>query len=191
MASASPRLWVIAGPNGAGKSSLVTVRIGRRLPIVNPDDIARDLGGGPGVIAAAGRQAIQDRGDFLNSRKSFGIETTLSGAGALAFMATCVAAGYRLMFIYVGVDDPVLSRARVIERVARGGHDVPASDVMRRYPDSMANLPRALAMAERAWVVDNSGLRRRLLLSLDRGRTRYRAAELPEWATKAVNKTPP
>jgi predicted ABC-type ATPase len=42
MTSRSPRLWVIAGPNGAGKSSIVGARIGGRLPIVNPDDIARD-----------------------------------------------------------------------------------------------------------------------------------------------------
>jgi predicted ABC-type ATPase len=177
---------VIAGPNGAGKSSLVSARVGRRLPIVNPDDIARDLGDRPGVIAAAGRQAIRDRRELLGARRSFGIETTLSGASALAFMTTFEAAGYRLMLVYVGLEDPALSQARVMERVANGGHDVPTSDIMRRYPDSMANLAKALAMAERAWVIDNSGRRRRLLLSLAHGRTAYLAADLPEWATRAI-----
>lgn len=186
MAGRSPRLWVIAGPNGAGKSSLVAARIGRRLPIVNPDDIAREMGGAPGSAAAAGRQAIGERRELLRSGRSFGVETTLSGAGALAFMAAAVAAGYRLMLIYVGLDDAALSRMRVLGRVARGGHDVPAADIMRRYPDSLANLAAALEMSERAWVLDNSGVRRRLLCSLERGRPRYLAAELPAWAVKAI-----
>ncbi len=63
---------------------------------------------------------------------------------------------------------------------------MPTSDIMRRYPDSMANLAKALQIAERAWVIDNSGRRRRLLLSLAHGRTAYLAADLPDWATRAI-----
>ncbi|MEK9499123.1 hypothetical protein V2H77_22210 [Photorhabdus sp. P32] len=36
-----PQLWVIAGPNGAGKSTLVRRHLTGKLPVVNPDDIAR------------------------------------------------------------------------------------------------------------------------------------------------------
>jgi predicted ABC-type ATPase len=156
------------------------------LPIVNPDDIARDLPDDEGRLVVAGRAALRERETLLSDRKSFAFETTLSGSGGLRFMARCKAAGYRVMFVYVGLDNPGLSRMRVLDRVCKGGHDVPAADIMRRYPDSMANLPKALAMAERAWVIDNSGRRRRLLLSLAHGRTTYAAAGLPEWATRAI-----
>lgn len=186
MSGKAPRLWVIAGPNGAGKSTLVASRLRRYLPIVNPDDIARDLPNDQGRLAIAGRAALRERENLLNARQSFAIETTLSGAGALRFMARCKAAGCRVMFIYVGLDNPGLSRMRVLDRVGKGGHDVPSVDLMRRYPDSLANVGPALELAERAWVLDNSGDRRRLLCSRDQDRTRFLAADLPAWATRAI-----
>jgi predicted ABC-type ATPase len=182
MSGGAPRLWVIAGPNGAGKSSLVGARLARSLPIVNPDDIARDLGPAGGV-ARAGRQAIFDRVNMMMQRRSFGIETTMSGAGVLRFMSRAKAEGYRLMLIYIGLDRPQLSLMRVAERVNDGGHNVPGVDIARRYPASLANLGAALAKSERAWVLDNSGPRRRMLLSRDHGQVRYVTHDLPDWAT--------
>ncbi len=184
MASRAPRLWVIAGPNGAGKSTLVTARIGRHVPIVNADDIARDSAGDNSLIA--GRVAIAERRALLSAGASFGIETTLSGVGVLRFIAAAKAAGYHIMLIYIGVAGPGLSRLRVIGRVADGGHDVPEPDVYRRYAASMSNLPAALDQADRAWVLDNSRKKRRLLLSVSQGRIRFRTSRLPEWALSAV-----
>ncbi len=179
----APRLWVIAGPNGAGKSSIVSVRLAKFLPIVNPDDIARELRGSENPSGEAGRLALAERRRLLNEGDSFGIETTLSGVGVLRFMATGRSAGYRLMLLYVGVAAPELARFRVIERVARGGHDVPASDVLRRYHASMDNIATALDLAERAWVLDNSGRGRRLLISCGQNSTGFVSSDLPAWAT--------
>ncbi len=186
MSDTLPRLWVIAGPNGAGKSTLVTERIRRHLTVVNPDDIARDLPEGPGRLGLAGRAALAQRDRLIALRQSFAFETTLSGVGALRFMARCKVAGYRVMFIYVGLDNPGLSRMRVLDRVSKGGHDVPPADLMRRYPDSLANVARALAISERAWVIDNSGASRHLLFSRGHRRIRYLAADLPAWALEAI-----
>ena len=114
---------------------------------------------------------------------------TLSGAGALRFMARCKAAGYRVMFTCVGLMNPGLSRMRVLDRVGKGGHDVPPIDLVRRYPDSLAHVAPALAISERAWVLDNSGATRRLLFSRDDRRTRYLAADLPDWALRAIQES--
>lgn len=184
MTQRAPRLWVIAGPNGAGKSSIVAARIGARLPIINPDDIARDSTDGD--PAAAGRLAVAGRRDLLRREASFGIETTLSGVGVLRFIASAKACGYRVMLIYVGVNAPELSRLRVIGRVADGGHDVPEADVFRRYITSMSNLAAALDLAERAWVVDNSGRGRRLLLHRDDSRVRFMSRHMTNWAMAAI-----
>ena len=79
-----------------------------------------------------------------------------------------------------------LSAARVADRVAQGGHDVPLDAIARRFPASLANLPRALELADRAYIFDNSEERRRLLLRGEEGRVRWRAADLPSWLREAV-----
>ena len=97
MASKAPCLWVIAGPNGAGKSSLVGARFSKSLPIVNPDDIARDLADRDNGAAEAGRMAVAERRRLMDAGVSFGIESTLSGVGVLRFMARARDTGYRLI----------------------------------------------------------------------------------------------
>lgn len=175
---------MIAGPNGSGKSSTVGARLGRYLPIVNPDDIARDATDGNPV--AAGRVALAERRALLSQGASFAIETTLSGAGVLRFMAAAREAGFRIMLIYIAVAAPELSRFRVLARARDGGHDVPERDVFRRYSASLENLGVALEVADRAWVLDNTGRARRLLLSRDRERLRFLSSNLPAWAVDSV-----
>lgn len=191
----APELWVVAGPNGAGKSTLVNTLLRRylahKIPFVNPDDIAAELDlknrDTPAVQRRAGVQAIKDRNDHLANGRSFGIETTLSGNSTLNLMEKARAAGYRVKLVYVGIDDPDLSVGRVAARVGTGGHNVPADDALRRYPASLANLPKALLLADKSWVFDNtqeSG--RRLVLSRQGEKVRKVSRTLPEWAAKAI-----
>jgi len=70
-------------------------------------------------------------------------------------------AGYKITLVYIGVNSPDVSLGRVNQRVAEGGHHVPPQDVARRYSRSMANLATALQSVDRAFVLDNSGQRRR------------------------------
>jgi hypothetical protein len=58
--------------------------------------------------------------------------------------------------VYICLDTPERSIQRVRERVAQGGHDVPDTDVRRRYIRSLLNLPAALSLAHQAMVYDNS-----------------------------------
>ncbi len=51
---------------------------------------------------------------------------------------------------------PELALSRVKSRVSKGGHDVPAEDVVRRYFRSKQNLPRAVALVDSYTIVDNS-----------------------------------
>ncbi len=70
---------------------------------------------------------------------------------------------------------------RITERVAAGGHLVPASDVARRFERSLGNLPDAMGLADRTLVLDNSDKRRRLVLVRERNHSRYQAKSLPHW----------
>ncbi|MDR3735435.1 MAG: AAA family ATPase [Acidobacteriaceae bacterium] len=187
-----PQLWVFAGPNGAGKSTLVrTYWVAARIPVVNPDEIARsikpDHRGEAMIMLQAGKEAAKLRREHLTSARSFAIETTLSGHSELRIMEDAHAAGFKVNLIFLGIAGPETSLARVRGRVRDGGHDVPASDIRRRYARTMTNLGIALKLADRSFVLDNQGKRRpRLLLVIDEGRTRQVARVLPAWARLAL-----
>lgn len=186
----TPRLWVFAGPNGAGKSTIVDHYVDVPIPIINPDNIARTLPPELGDTARrlqSGKRAVEDRATLLASRRSFGIETTLTGNSELALMRSAVEAGYQVNLVYVGIRDVSHSIGRVRERVSRGGHDVPIDDIMRRFDRSLTNLAIAVQLANhRVLLIDNSGRRRRLILSSKAGRIKYRSPVPPRWAASVM-----
>jgi predicted ABC-type ATPase len=186
-----PQLWVFAGPNGAGKSTLIArFHVADRMAVVNPDTIARQLEpdrrSRPVTLLQAGRIAVSDRRALIGDGRSFGMETTLTGHSELRVMADARAAGYKITLVFLGLDDPLISLARVRERVARGGHDVPAPIVLRRYAKSLANLPAAIGLADRCFILDNTGHRHRLLITIDEGQVRHPSRFLPDWARRSV-----
>ncbi len=125
-----PQLWVVAGPNGAGKSTLANKYLAGRLLIVNPDVIASALAPtdphGTQVRVQAGREAIRRQEDLLAQGVDFALETTLSGNRELALMRRAQDAGYKVNLVYVGVDAATTTLGRIAQRVASGGHTVPA-----------------------------------------------------------------
>ena len=185
---AQPQLWVFAGPNGAGKSTLADRFVRDRIPIVNPDNIARDLPRRPdGGLAEleAGKLALKERADRTAEGKTFGFETTLSGQSELRTMRAASEAGFKVNLVFVGIPNANASANRVSERVSDGGHDVSTDDTDRRYPKSMANLPKAMSIADRTFIVDNSGREHRLVMVRENEQSRVVGA-MPQWAREAI-----
>lgn len=156
-----PWLIVLAGPNGAGKSTFFDVFLrSRGFRFVNADLIARGLPGEDRAdtayraaeLAEIERRALVARGD------TFVMETVFSDpAGAkLGFLREARSRGYRVAFVYIGLASAALSQARVIQRVAQGGHDVPDDKIRKRLPRSLDNAKQALQFVDAAWVLDNS-----------------------------------
>lgn len=177
-----PQLWVIGGPNGSGKSTLVDrYELAERLPVVNPDELAKTLPDHSPI--RAGKLAIQEQERLLAGRQSFAMETTLSGKREIDLLRRGKEAGYKVTLVYVGIESPDINRIRIAQRVKMGGHNVPDDDVMRRYSRSIKNLEQALKFADRALVMDNSekkGLR--LVFSQEHGKVKYLSENLPKWA---------
>jgi predicted ABC-type ATPase len=186
-----PQFWVVAGPNGAGKSTLFNKYLAGRLPIVNPDVIAQALAPtdphGTQIRVQAGREAVHRQESLLAQGVDFAIETTLSGNRELALMRRARDAGYKMTLVYVGVDTPTTALGRIAQRVARGGHTVPAADVARRFARSLSHLATTLTMVDRAFVLDNTGRRYRLLLSMEYGQVKRLSRHLPSWAREALS----
>jgi predicted ABC-type ATPase len=185
-----PQLWIVAGPNGAGKSTLTSRYLAGRLPIVNPDTIAQELDpSNPTRVrirVRAGREAIRRQEALLAQGADFAMETTLAGHRELALLPRAREAGYKVTLVYVGVDLTDTLLGRIAQRVTQGGHDIPTEDVDRRYIRSMANLGVALRNVDRAFVLDNTGQRYRLLLTLEGNRVKRLSRNLPRWAQDAL-----
>lgn len=153
-----PILVALAGPNGAGKSSFFETHLAAAgLNFVNADLLAQSLS----LDAyAASRLADDLRRQLLRRRESFVFETVFSDpvGEKVAYLKEAESAGYTVVVIFIGIDDPEISSDRVAMRVSQGGHDVPEGKLKERYPRIMANLKRALQEILNVWVYDHSDL---------------------------------
>lgn len=71
-------------------------------------------------------------------------------------MALAKNIGYKTYLYFVFTDNVELNIARVKLRVQQGQHDVDISLIKSRYPRTFKLLPQALALADEAFVIDNS-----------------------------------
>ena len=184
-------LWVFAGPNGSGKSTIIERYFAKRLPIVNPDDIAKELNpfrrNEPDIVMQAGRIAIKRRKEHLQNDVSFAFETTLSGNSESHFIEDAIAAGYQVNIVYVATDDSLINVTRVSQRVLKGGHAVPQEDILRRYKRSMENLTLLLKKVYRLIIIDNSANTYHLCAVIAGGRLKSARKVLPDWVAGVLS----
>lgn len=173
----------LAGPNGAGKSTFYDSQLADMgLPFVNADILAHNAG-----IDAyeAAKSADLIRRELLASRASFVFETVFSDpvGDKLEFIKTAIAAGYGALLIFIGIQDPAQSDARVSIRVSQGGHDVPSEKLVERFPRILTNLKRSLAELPNIHVYENSDLSRpyRLVALKEHGKGVQLIGATPGW----------
>ena len=69
-----------------------------------------------------------------------------------------------MQIIFLKLPSPRLALRRIAERVRQGGHNVPRTDVMRRFARGWQNFQTAYRPLADTWAVyDNSGATPRLL----------------------------
>lgn len=190
-----PALLVVAGPNGAGKTT-VTVQLRQDqwthgVEYLNPDDVARDRFGdwnSPEATLQAARWTTARREELLAASRGIAFETVFSTSDKLDFLARAKSKGYFVRMFFIGTSDPRINAARVADRVMQGGHSVPIDKIISRYVRSMANLTPALAVADRAYVYDNSidGVEARLCARTIDGELRKIYGPLPDWVGDAL-----
>jgi predicted ABC-type ATPase len=155
----TPVLFVIAGPNGAGKTTLYERMIApvTHLEFVNADRIAASQWPGDEQARAydAARLAAQRRAELIEARTSFVTETVFSHPSKIELMNEAQRAGFRLS-LHVVVIPEALAVARVANRVEVGGHQVPEDKIRERYRRLWVHVRNAIALADEAWVYDNS-----------------------------------
>lgn len=177
-----------AGTNGSGKSSLREDGLDSRIQKnIDPDAIARTINADSSrdVGMQAGRAAIRQFREAIENRESFSMETTLTGNSSLGRMEEAKAAGYEVRLRYVGLESADLNVERVANRVAEGGHHIEEDVIRRRWQESLDNLPKAAAIADKTRVRDNSGTQYIDCLNIENWQIRRLENEnLPKWVNE-------
>lgn len=138
----APRCIVIAGPNGAGKTTFAREflpREGGIVHFVNAELIASGLSPLRPELAArrGGRLVLTELRRLAKARQDFAFESTLSGRTYLPLLR--------------------LALQRIAARVRQGGHDVPRTDVVRRFNRSLKNFQLLYrVLADKWYLYDNS-----------------------------------
>lgn len=140
-----PTCWIVAGPNGAGKTTFALEYlpgVAKCDRFINADLIAAGLSpfAPEKELIAASRIFLQEVAERIEQCEDFAFETTLSGRTYLQLIERLRSDGWYTALLYLALPSVELSKMRVAERVATGGHNISISDIERRFPRSLRNL---------------------------------------------------
>jgi predicted ABC-type ATPase len=164
-----PTLCIIGGCNGAGKTTLARELLPRMgiMRFLNADEIARGLSPLDPTLTAfrAGRILIEEVKALMAARRSFAIESTLSGKTYVAMLSKAKEQGYRIAMHYIMIGSANQAVNRVALRVAHGGHHVPDEDVRRRFDRSRKHFIEDYLPLADEWVLWDNAQPPHLLLA--------------------------
>lgn len=129
-------LYIIARANGSGKTTFAKQFAElENLDFINADEIAKELGSldvykNPMEV---GRVFFNRLNRKLEGSDSFVIETTLSGKYLIKVISGAKDKGFKIVLLYLFLEDCDENILRVKHRVLTGGHNVPEADIIRRY----------------------------------------------------------
>ncbi len=199
-------ITVLAGVNGAGKSSIGGAQLREHgAEYFNPDEVARTaMAACPGLgqrdanafAWQGGRRRLEAA---IADGSAFAFETTLGGETITRLLLEAATQGAGVRVWFAGLESVELHLQRVAARVKKGGHDIPESDIRRRWVGSHANLIRLIPHLTVLRVYDNSLERDpatgappepRLVLSIEDQRLTFppanRLGATPQWAKPIV-----
>lgn len=184
-ASGKPLGIILAGHNGSGKSTMWREHLSDRLqiPLVNADRMMlsilpevedllqlpdwavtmRDTNASWMQVAQRGVEAFAAQA--MIQQVPFAMETVFSHwrqredgstESKIDKIRELQRAGYFVLLFFVGLANVDLSIARVLTRVAAGGHTIPEARLRERFPRTQRAIAAAVSIADAAILVDNS-----------------------------------
>ena len=193
-----PVFYLLAGPNGAGKSTLYKALVLAGTIPTSAEFVNADLyeaGHLQHIPSAQARSeqarllADARRAELLNTGQTFVSETVFSHTSKLALIEEAQAQGFFVMLLVVALDQPERLLGRVAQRVAEGGHPVPAERILARYPRTLANLTQAVRLADAAVLYDSHDVTpgTHTAVALCKGTWKKELVQpLPQWAQRVL-----
>jgi predicted ABC-type ATPase len=136
------RAVIAAGANGVGKTTFALQFLAEHdFEFLNADEIAKELSAGnpSEKKISAGKIFFKKLNETVTQGKSLLLESTLSGRYLQQHFGIWRANGYQIQIVFIFVESPEVSIARIKERVKKGGHFVPDEDVRRRFDRGKKN----------------------------------------------------
>lgn len=199
-------ITVLAGVNGAGKSSIGGAYLrASGAEYFNPDEVARTARtANPGMTQTEANAYAWTEGKkrleaAIAGGSDFAFETTLGGGTITRLLLEAAKKGAVVRIWFAGLDSVESHLKRVAARVRKGGHDIPESDIRKRWVGSHANLIRLIPHVTDLRVFDNSAERDpasgeapepQLVLAIEERKLSYPTVEqlgdTPQWAKPIV-----
>lgn len=191
-----PVMCIVAGPNGSGKTTtteqLLKNEWGADSLYINPDIIAKDIYGdwnSTEAIMKAARKATEQRYECLKNGTDFVFETVFSSAEKMDFIQKAKEGGFFIRIFYVCTESPLININRIAQRYLNGGHEVPISKTISRYYSSLENISKAIKIADRVYLYDNSvenAAPRLILRTSDGVIAKQYTDDLPDWVSAII-----
>lgn len=188
-----PHVIVIAGPNGAGKSTIAPALLRDTLGVtefVNADNIAAGLSPFAQEKAAipAGRIMLQRIDELAETKVDFAFETTLASKSFYPKLKKMREDGYKFKLVFIWLGNYRLAQERVLERVRKGGHNIPKETIRRRYESGLKNFFNLyLPIADNWYFYDNTEIENLNLIASCDSLEITEVSNLPLW--KLLRKT--
>jgi len=184
-------VYIIAGPNGSGKTTFAKMFLpdyAKCQNFVNADLIAQGLAPFEPRAGAikAGKIVLQQIHEYAKRGVDFAFETTLSGKSYAGLLAGLKAKGYALHLFFLWIPSPELAIARIKDRVAEGGHHVPAEDVRRRFTRGINNFFTLYEPLLDSWMLFDNSKAKPLFIAKRRNGSRETANEELFYAIQTI-----
>ncbi|MCC2624174.1 MAG: hypothetical protein K0R14_47 [Burkholderiales bacterium] len=154
-----PLAVFLIGANGSGKSTLRNyLNLTDIQTNIDPDVLNRIYKNRyPNTyLIESAKQALTMYKQGIDSGVNICIESTLAGHGTLARIIQAKRHGYYTIAYFVGLNDVELNLARIRQRVAKGGHNIPEASVRKRFTESIKNTIKIKDYFDELYIIDNS-----------------------------------
>jgi len=156
-------ITVLAGVNGAGKSTILGAYVRNQGgDYFNPDEVARNLIKTNSSLtqqeanSQAWKLGYQQLLYAIDVDHDYTFETTLGGNSICESLHEALDKGREVQIIYCMLNSPELHIQRVIERVSKGGHDIPHAKIHERWNNSIHNVMGLIPRVTKISAYDNS-----------------------------------
>lgn len=150
------RVVIVAGANGVGKTTFALQFLQENdFEFLNADEIAKQLSAENPTEKkiSAGKLFFRKLRETIAQNNSVLLESTLSGRYLQKFFEVWQNNDYQIQIVFIFVESPEVSIARIAERVKKGGHFVPDEDVRRRFERGKENFWRTYKDLADSWAL--------------------------------------
>jgi predicted ABC-type ATPase len=185
------QLWIIVGGNGAGKSTFYDRFLKQYgLSFLNADMLAKELADkiSPEISKKAQQQALDSFHQKIEQGETFCYETVFSHSSKIKLVIKAKKLGYTVNLVFIHLSDVNLNKARIVQRVKGGGHDVPSDKVTSRIPRTLKNIHKVISKVDHARLIDNSSGQDpfKIIATVKNAKIIESIDVLPDWAKEIL-----